>query len=84
MSEIRPEVCRGCRQPIQWKWTPAGKWMPLDVEPMPAYQPGAYVLEGDKRCRPAEPMFDGDAPMYLNHWSTCSMADQFKTKAGKR
>jgi hypothetical protein len=47
-------------------------------------QPGAHVLEGAETCRPAAPLLDGDAPMFLNHWSTCPVADQFKAKGGGR
>jgi hypothetical protein len=77
--------CLGCSAPIKWRFTPAGKRMPLDHAP---YQgviaQGTYIIESTARCRPAEPLFDQGRAIYMNHWATCPEAAQFKKHPGGR
>lgn len=75
--------CAGCGAEIQWKITPAGKRMPLDVDPRKEPEAGTYLVHHE-RCRPAQPMFDTEGPFYLNHWSDCPAANQFKSRKGSR
>jgi hypothetical protein len=44
------------------------------------------VLDEDgAHCRPGEPLLDAPGTTYyLNHWSSCSVADQFKAKTAGR
>ena len=78
-DEPRRAVCAGCSAPVIWRFTPAGKRMPLDPDPVASPAPGTFRLEGEHRCIPAEPMFDPPgSTYYLAHWATCPQADQFK------
>lgn len=72
-------LCAGCQQPIWWRYTGAGKLMPLDAQPSPK---GTYVIEDSQRCRPLQPMFDAGLPTYTPHWATCPDAERFKAKKG--
>lgn len=71
-------TCTGCGAPILFRFTPNGRRMPLNPEPLTEYAQGAYVLDGEYGCRPAEPMFDAGKDMLLNHWATCPQRDMFK------
>lgn len=78
--ETRP--CTGCGQPLIWAYTPNGKPMPLDPDPVPPAR-GTYVVDG-KHCRPSEPLTDPpETQHHMNHWATCPRADDFKTKGRK-
>lgn len=62
---------------------PSGNRMPLDPEPVPPAQ-GTYVITDRDYCRPSEPMFDGpDVDHFMNHWTTCPKADEFKVKGAR-
>ena len=76
--------CAGCSQNIRWAYTPAGKRMPLDPDPVPA-GPGTFVLEGP-RCRPSEPLLDPPGTEhYMSHFATCPDAALFrKSPAGMK
>lgn len=79
MSE-RTAPCRGCGADIIWKYTEAGKRMPLNAESIPEPVAGAYRIDG-QHCIAAQPMFDPPGTVYrLNHWATCPVADSFKEK----
>lgn len=75
MSESQ---CSGCGAPIKWRYTPAGKRMPLDEATYPHIAPGTYVIEGMARCRPADPLFDQGRAVHMNHWATCPDRDLFR------
>jgi hypothetical protein len=77
-------TCTGCGKPIEWRHTPNGKRMPLDTEPLTAWAKGAYVLDGEYGCRPAEPMFDAGELMLMNHWTTCEKRDLFRKENRER
>lgn len=79
----RTVPCAGCRKQIMWKITPNDKRMPLNPEPLKEPVPGSYIVH-EERCRPAQPMFDTEGPFYLNHWSDCPAANQFKPRKGSR
>jgi hypothetical protein len=62
--------CTSCGAEIQFRYTVNGKRMPLNREPLRAWQQGAYVLDGEYGCMPAAPLLE-QRPMYLTHWATC-------------
>lgn len=68
------ELCKGCGAPIIWVTLPNGKRMPLNEKALPI-GPGHYVLtsksDGKQLGVPAE-------SVHLNHWATCTSADQFR------
>lgn len=71
--------CKGCGAPVVWRYTPAGKLMPLNAETLAQPNQGSYVVVDDKECRPAEPMFDQPGTAYhMAHWATCPNAEDFK------
>jgi len=70
-------TCSGCHQRIRWAYTPAGKAMPFDPDPVTAPDQGTYVLEG-KHARKPEPLFD--TVFHLTHYATCPKADDFRLK----
>lgn len=79
---MKTAPCSGCRRPIRWRTTPAGALMPLDAEPLSEWKPGAYIILSDEDCAPAPkpvPLLPDDpAPIYMNHWATCTAAGRFK------
>ncbi len=70
--------CNGCGAAILWRYTPAGKLMPLDAEPRAEYQQGTYLVTDEKNCLPANPIFDAGREVHMNHWATCPKAKDFK------
>lgn len=78
-------VCRSCKQPITWTATDAGKWMPVDAEPVPTGNvllgggnpPTARVLSGVslQRARHAKCL------LYRSHFATCPAARQHRKDA---
>ncbi len=76
--------CNGCGAEILWRYTPAGKLMPLDVETIDQPLSGTYVIVNDQDCRPAEPMLDEPGTEYhMSHFATCSHANQFRNATKK-
>ncbi len=76
--------CSGCKAPVRWRYTPSGARQILDHEPIPHYAAGAYVIESDTHCRPAEPLLDQGQTLFMNHWATCPKHDDFRTKRPRR
>lgn len=77
MPDLTTRPCEGCGAMIVWAWTPAGKRMPLDPDPVAASD-HTWVIEGD-RCRPSEPMFDPPGTVHhQTHWVSCSERDRFR------
>lgn len=75
----QPEArCSGCGQSIKWRFTPAGKRMPLDAAPHAVIVPGTYIVESLARCRPADALFDMGKIVHMNHWATCKDAELFR------
>jgi hypothetical protein len=68
-------TCTSCGAEIQFRYTINGKRMPLNIEPLMAWQQGAYVLDGQHGCLPATPLTESGKPMYLNHWASCPTRD---------
>ena len=74
-------TCRRCGARIQWRKTPAGKWMPLDegvveIELDPqgkttVVDDQGKVLRGNKSQTP-------NAWGRVPHWSTCPNANEFR------
>ena len=57
--------CKKCGAPMKWVKSKAGKWMPLDAEPL-------KVVTQDA---------DGDwvvVTAYTSHFATCPNADEFR------
>lgn len=79
--------CRGCGAAIDWIRTPAGRSMPVDMEPV-------FIIEGDgpdrfitdegeivtgRRALPEEER--RDLPVaFVPHWKTCPNAADFRRK----
>lgn len=64
--------CRSCGAAVVFVRTPAGKWQPLDAEPLR----GAFVVD-----YPADLDGRGQAravTAYRSHFSTCPQADQHR------
>lgn len=79
MTDQPESRCGGCGEPIRWRYTPAGKRMPLDHQPHQGpVQQGTYIIETVARCRPADPLFDQGKTIHMNHWATCPDAALFK------
>lgn len=71
--------CGSCGAPIVFRYTPAGKRMPLDLSPDAIATTTTYVLDGEGGCKPAEPMFDPPGETYHTcHFDTCPNAFPFR------
>ncbi len=77
--------CRSCAATIRYVKTPAGRTMPLDVEPAPdgnvrvAFVGGLEV--GLVLADPAELAAARiDGPLYLSHFATCPDAGRWRRK----
>lgn len=79
--------CRGCGAAIDWIRTPAGRSMPVDMEPV-------FIIEGDgpdrfitdegeivtgRRALPEEERRDLTVA-FVPHWKTCPNAADFRRK----
>lgn len=85
MTDQPESRCAGCSAPIKWRFTPAGRRMPLDHAPYQgAIAQGMYIIESTARCRPADPLFDGGRTVYQAHWITCPEADTFKQSPARK
>lgn len=74
----RTARCHGCGAAIIWRYTPAGKNMPLDAAVTSEPARGTYVITSAEDCRPAEPMFDPPGTeFHFNHWASCPNAQEF-------
>jgi hypothetical protein len=76
--------CEGCNRPVLWRFTANGKRMPLDPLPLGGYAPGAQVLIGKRHCETATPLLHAGQEMYLAHWATCPVADDFRNRSRVR
>lgn len=76
-AQARP--CRGCGVMLLWRYTRAGKIMPLNANLLLTYEQGCYVIEG-VHCRPALPLLD-DGAYYRPHWADCPSAAAFRVRA---
>jgi hypothetical protein len=78
-------VCAKCGKPIQWRKTPAGKWMPLDVGIVEIrLDPKGKTIVCDdygKMLRGTR-VYEGEADAWgrVPHWGTCPNADEFRRK----
>lgn len=71
--------CKSCGAPIIYRYTPAGKLMPLDVAESKTPAVGMYVVVDEQECRPSAPMFDSVDTVYrMSHWATCPKPEQFR------
>lgn len=81
MSEIT--CCRGCGLPIRWIKTPAGKYMPVDAEPVAYWlREGAserIVLRNGRVILAATdgPIAQSDGSGYRPHWGSCPKRNKF-------
>lgn len=69
--------CNGCRAPVVWAVTPAGKSMPVDPDPT---DNGNLVLTlgTPPRVRPPELTDDPDGPRWVSHFATCPQSEDFR------
>ncbi len=79
--------CKGCGDPILWITTKAGKFMPVDEEPVAVIvgQGNERFItdEGDvivgRRAEPTEKSIE--LPVgFIPHWKTCPQAGRFRRK----
>jgi hypothetical protein len=76
-------VCRSCGARIRWaRFTRSGKVVPLDADPVPG---GNVVVVGEDRDGPLIDLVSQAAPpldslRYVNHFSTCPQADQWRRR----
>jgi hypothetical protein len=71
--------CHGCGALVIWRYTPAERLLPLDVETLDVPVTGSYVVTDAIHCRPYQPLFDEPGMHYhLSHWATCPRADEFR------
>jgi hypothetical protein len=77
----RTSPCTSCGAEIFFAYTPNGKRMPLNPEPIPGPVAGAYRVDGHQ-CYPAAPMLEAHpGPFYMNHWTTCPTRDLHRSKS---
>lgn len=84
MTLLSRATCGSCRAQIRWFKTPAGRSMPVDVEPSEA---GTIVIEeGIAVVSPAKAMGARNAgeDTYMPHWATCPNANEHRKKQVKR
>jgi hypothetical protein len=72
--------CRSCGKPIIWAVTPAGKKIPVDVEPVFG---GNIALDRDHVDGEMHATFDkpGQRRLYKSHFATCPKAETHRTVA---
>ena len=78
-------TCKKCGEPIVWKKTPKGYWIPCDegLTEYKADEHGKDLVVNDKgeviRC---ELTFKGKADGLARkpHWASCPFADEFRRK----
>lgn len=77
--------CRSCQQPIRWATTPAGRVMPLDLDPHPdgnvrlgwvGGEQLALVLAGAEL---EAARIDDPRALYRSHFATCPDADRWRS-----
>lgn len=83
-------TCRGCGQPIEWIRTAAGRFMPIDPEPVFIIEEGRDSFITDEgeivRGRRALPHEESrEFPVaFVPHWKTCPQADNFRRERRRR
>lgn len=70
--------CKGCKSPIRFVRTPAGKWLPcepdlLDSDDLDVGEK-LVTTDGEVKAVEAGESFQG----YLPHWAVCPKADHFR------
>lgn len=87
MTGPRPPVgqCKACRESIIWCVTPAGKRMPVDVEPT---EGGNLTLSGHRPVPVASVVSKGGRypglKLHTSHFASCSRVRAFRRKQDRQ
>ena len=68
--------CRSCEQFILWVWTPTGRRMPVDPEPV---ENGNLIIEYPPNRGPQVRYVDPGLGTHVSHFVTCPDADDHRT-----
>ena len=83
-------TCKSCGAPVEWAKTEAGRWMPIDPEPVPggnlaidrsSWPPVATVMgPGEGAAQLALGAEDGEGELlaHVSHFATCPDRDEWR------
>lgn len=85
-----PEVCRSCKEPIEWVHTEKGKAMPVDKEPVPdgnlvlsmrgeRWPVAIYQSQADiEKLRKQAANRGEELRLFKSHFATCPQRRQWR------
>jgi hypothetical protein len=73
-----PSECRTCGAPIQWATTPAGRPIPLDVDPVEGGNIALDTASGVPVAVIGAVDNPDGYPRYRSHFATCPQADHWR------